>query len=409
MASLKWKSNTQPNILLNHIKENLTISKEGRVSRPLEIEFHIDALLSKVKHNFQLSRSILYTLFEESIYESYRRNRLTDKSFLLEQFNARCSKIYSNNHKFVLVTSLNLKTNNIPKRRQVLCCYISFFKHIPKKYIKKREVLIKKYDLEGLPRDEEYLKVCISVSAPNPLEAYERGMKALDLLRGSWQINFKKSMNFLSSGAEKYLTDSIVKVGKIHTVHHSGGRVATETIWIEDNFKPLPPVRLKNKSKFELQCTNLLSGIRRSPFRQHLESSIVYYIQALDQVEHGYRFLKLWTVVEFLLVADSTKELSRKLSFMYKDRDVIKEVVTSLREERNINSHKGGEIGNIEMKNYLMVLFIEQALRFLIGNHFGFQKLAEVLEFLGQPTELDEVNKKLKLLKKVSLYIQEAK
>ncbi|SQH75602.1 protein of unknown function [Shewanella benthica] len=69
--------------------------------------------------------------------------------------------------------------------------------------------------------------------------------------------------------------------------------------------------------------------------------SLTSYVNALDHSEQEFRFMKLWSVVEKLVKSDETKMIIKRVSFFYENRPVTKEVLSSLRQVRNINVHAG--------------------------------------------------------------------
>lgn len=405
----KWKAKSRPEILIKSINNNFSVSDNGSYSSKLKTDFDIDALLSMVDHNFVLSKYTLFSLFKESLVEIHKVKKSNDSGLLLKVFGNKCSQLNKVKSKYVLITSISLENSIKLKRRRLLGCSISFYKSLPKKYIRAREDLLSRFESFGVKELSGYMFVTVSMEAPTEYEAYEKGMKALDFLRSLWQLNAKKGISFLEAGGDKYFTDSMVGVGKIHTLHKPNGKEATNIAWIEDNFFEKKPAKFKNHLKFQEQCKYVNKLIAKSRFKDHIQQVLINYIQSLDQNELEFRFLKLWTVVEILLCTDKTTELSKRISFLFNERDEVMQVINSLRDARNTNTHKGKPIINAEMKNFLLVSYFESVIWYFIKNPFGFNKIKDFIEFLSISTDLEEVERKIKHYTKVRKFISREK
>ena len=403
---IKWDKDHCPVSLIKEIKSNLSLTTDGKVSYQIGIDFYFDALFGKVIHSYNLDYDVLYNEFTLSITDTFKANNLSKPNEILNNFKTRCDDILRNKDKYILVTSINLKNTYLPKRRKINDCTLSFSKDIPAKYMKARQKLLEEHAELSLSEQEEFLFVSISVQASNIKTAYMNAMGALDILRAVWQLGFRKNINFLAASKEhEYPTDSIISLGQMHSLHLDNGKEAWKRAWYEPRYQTTQPTTFKEFALAEANLDALLSKIRRSPFREHLNNSLISYINALDQNEQEFRFIKLWSALEKLVKTDDSKMLIKRVSFFYDKREETKEILESLRKARNINAHSGIKPFNVEMKNFQMCKYLDDLLRFFIHNPFKYKSIHKIIDFISLPTEHETIDEQISNLNMVKKFI----
>jgi len=406
--NVKWEKNQLPQFLISDIKDCLKVGDDGGVSYTIGVEFQIDALFSKVMHRYDLEESVLYENFDSAVKSVFKSNQLTKPDDILSEFRNKCDENLRVKNKYYLLTSISLKSSLIPKRRTINGCAIRFYSEIPNKYKKSRSESIERHKELELSEQNDYVFVTVSVTAPDVNTAFKKSIAALDIIRSILQLNFKKSIQFLSlQDQHKYSSNSILSLGQVHTLHSPNGAMAWRNVWYEPDFNDKGPIKVRNFSLTESNLTGWIKSLNENPFSEHLLVSLASYIRALDHKDQEFRFMKLWSVIERLVKTDDTKMIIKRVSFFYENRAVTKDVLYSLRQARNINVHAGLKPFNVEMKNFKLCSFIEDLFRFFISNPFKYDNLQKVIDFISLSTELQSIDQQIKNLKKVKKFIGE--
>lgn len=402
---VKWENDSYPQSLLKDIKDQLSINEEGNVTQKIGIDFSIDGLFGRVLHPYSLDYEVLFSIFCKSVRNTYKLNRLKNPDCILDEFEKICEDRLKVKNEYVLVTSLSIK-NQIPKRRKINGCWISFTRNLSNKYRKERAALADSYPHLKLVEQEGYVHVVVSLTSSDVKTAFKTAMGALDIFRAILQIGFRKPINFLGySKKEEYPSDSIVSLGQLHTLHLKNGKKASETVWYEESFRGKPPISIRNMQKIEDNVAYFIRKINKSFFQEHISNALKNYINALDVVDLEYRYMKLWSTIEQLIKSDNSSVIIKRVSFFYDDRSSNKQLLESLRKARNVTAHAGVSPCNIEMKNYRLCMYIDDILRFFISNPFRYEKLSKLLEFISLSTEAATIDEQIKNLKKVKLFI----
>jgi hypothetical protein len=393
--NVKWdQQNGSYQALLKEIKSNLTLNSDGNVGFKFGIDFSIDALFGKVTHSYSLDYDVLYQLFESSLTHVFKQNKLSKPDEILSEFKKRCDQNLRKNAKYILITSISLNKNCLPKKRSII---VSFSKDIPSKYIKSRANLLAQHSELELSEQNDFVYVLISVQASDIKTAFMNAIGAIDIIRALWQLNFEKKINFLASSKEhEYPTGSVISLGQYHTLHLENGKEAWEGLWYEPEFKKREATTIMNFSLTESNLSILLKKICKNPFNDHIFESLKNYINALDHSNQEFRYMKLWSTIEKMVKSDDSKMIIKRISFFYYDRALHKEILESLRKARNINAHAGVKPFNVEMKNFRICAYIDNLLIFLICNAFKYNTLQQFIDFISLPTDLQTIDEQIK-------------
>ncbi len=402
----QWKNNSLLHDVLKAIRDDININSEGSVSHKYGIEFSIDTLYGSISHKYIFDQDILFSDFKKSIFAAYKIDRLNDPALILKEFDKLCSHRLRSKRKYYLVTSISIRNTHRVKARKIDNCSVRFVKKMPEKYRSHRDGLIADHSGLDLKDQNDYLYVIVSVLAPDIDTAFKLSVGALDILRASWQISFSKSTNFLANKKRnQYPSNSVLSLGKVHTLHLETGVRACNKIWYEEDFRDHRAIAIRNHDEAEVHLDKMLKSLRNSPFKEHLFDVLKGYINATDVNDLGYRFLKLWTVIERLVKSDDTKVIIKRVSFFYEDRVLTKQHLEILRSARNIAAHAGLTPLNIEMKNYKLCQYVEQLIRFFVRNPFKYKNLDYLISFISLPTDLPTIDDQIKHLKTVKSFI----
>lgn len=398
--------NGVPTALIKEIASNLKLARDGRVSYEIGTQFLFDALYDKVVHSYGLDYETVHWEFIRAVLENFKKDRLSNPEDILHSFRVKCEKLLSHKKRYVLVTSISLKNAYLPKRRTIKGCTVSFSKSVPRKYRVARRKLLLKHPELNLSEQQDFLFVAISLHSPNKRTAFMNAMGALDVIRAVWQLGFRRNINFLAMRKDhEYPTDSIISIGQAHTLHCEDAKEESGGLWYEPSYNNIQPTTVEDFRLMESNSETLLSRIRRSKFQDHLYTSLADYINALDQSDQDFRFMKLWSTTEKMVKAGNSRELIRRVSFFYKNRETTEAMMESLKKARNMNAHHGLKPFNVEMKNFKMCLYINHILLFLINKGGKFKSLNHIIDFISSKTDPRCVDEQIANLKMVRKFI----
>ena len=181
----------------------------------------------------------------------------------------------------------------------------------------------------------------------------------------------------------------------MHTLHDQRGMLATETWWYEPDYRePIKVFTQDSKiEKMSVFLKNVRGYLKRSKYAEDLKLAIIRYGRALDQVDLEASFLKLWGVLELLTdtVGSSYKITVRRASYIWKEREYHKEILSHLRDHRNSSVHAGKENHDVEMCTYQLKRYVELLLEFHLASSFGFQNIAHAAEFMDLPKDASKL------------------
>lgn len=396
--------------LIGEIKTHLSLNSDGNVSEKIDAEFLVDALFGKMHHSFTLDHDVLFHEFRMAVNNAYKSDQqLATPDKILRKFEENCNRHLKNKIRYTLITSIGLNNIHLPRRRYVNGCVLNFSKHVPKKYASSRQKLLEKHTIpnRSLSDKKGFIYISVTLEAPNYQTAFMKAMKAVDMVRSIWQLQVEKNLNFLAPDKQqKFPSDSVVRLGLAHTLHLPNGRSAWNGLWYERHTNDVA-IQIRNFDTADLRLgkyLNLLNN-KNIEYKDFLHTIFVSYINALDQSEHDFRFMKLWLTLELITGSDDAKTLIKMVSFFYKDRAVEKAILQSLREARNVNVHIGVKPPNVELKNFQMCEYIEHLLRFFLENPFRYEKLRELRAFISSNTEVSAIDDEIRRLKLVKKFV----
>lgn len=398
--------------LIGEIKTRLSLNSDGNVSEKADAEFLVDALFGKMRHSFTLDHDVLFHEFRMAVNNAYKSDQqLVTPDKILRKFEENCNHHLKNKIRYTLITSISLNNIHLTRRRYVNGCVLNFSKHVPRKYAASRQKLIGEHTTQNrnLSDKMDFIYISVTLEAPNYLTAFMKAMKAVDMVRSIWQLQIKKNMNFLAlEKQQKYPSDSVVKLGLAHTLHLQNGKSAWNGLWYERHTSDVA-IQIKNFDTADLRLgkyLNLLNNKNKNiEYKDFLHTIFVSYINALDQSEQDFRFMKLWLTLELITGSDDAKTLIKMVSFFYKNRAVEKAILQSLRDARNVNVHAGVKPPNVELKNFQMCEYIEHLLRFFLENPFKYEKLYELRAFISSNTEVSAIDDEIRRLKLVKKFV----
>lgn len=307
-----------------------------------------------------------------------------------------------------LLTELSLwQTLDAPAIR-IEGAYITFKPKLNREFSLREKLARDSQATLGHDLPSNYTRVAVRLKARSPLEAAERGLEALDLLRASWNLALNRGKSWrVTCGRPTPVND--IRLSPFHTVHDASGNLATEDFWYDPGYrKPAPPFNDKAKfTRLVAFANDLRHRLAVSPYRDELRAALIRYVRALDAADFNDVFLRLWSLLEYL--TDSTHEpykvTTRRAAFMFKDRERSLLVLSNLTHFRNRLVHVGSESEDIESLVFQLKRYVDSLLLFHLGNRFGFTSRGEAALFMDLPAEATELKQRARRLQQALRFI----
>lgn len=264
------------------------------------------------------------------------------------------------------------------------------------------------YPDPGSTLSRPYSAAWAEVHGRSVFEAAEKGLEALDLLRGMWNFALNRRRWTRSTNARRRPVNEVL-LGPVHSLHQPDGSLASEVDWYEyDYVESVQGVKFRRKWR---EAKKEEEGIRaclvQSFYRPEIEESIRRYTRALDLREWDSAFVRMWGLLEDLTgtePGDDHGVTVRRAAFLYPktERDLHVQVLNHLRGYRNASVHAGEGSADIEAYLYQLKRYVEEVLRFHIQSawFYGFSSIKDTARFLDQPPEPTDLDRKMSDLQK---------
>ncbi|ELR66036.1 hypothetical protein C942_00478 [Photobacterium marinum] len=402
--SSRWRDEKQVKSLIKQMKKMLKICDDGNVAQKPYFELVVDTLWGYVKHNKKLDNNSSFDVFHKSVVTAYKNNGLNDIKTILSEFDKAVLNLSKNESEFKILMSLEMDCDQ-PSSRVVNGCKLSFYKSPPKKYAK--AVLVNE-DIASYFEKGNFLYSVVSVSAPNRNSALEKADSAIDTVRAIWHMLFIKNFNLVGEDKEsQYWSRSLTRLGKYHIIYDKNGKMLDNGLLEIKNHISYQSSSVRDISIFNRNTNVYLRKIAKSPYKEFIENVLSNYVSAVDCVDLDYRFMRLSSTLEILLKADQTKDLVRKATFLYEDKELENIILTNLRNSRNELSHVGVTPPNIEIKCFKLAQYIEDLLNFFIFNPIKADRVQQIHDLLSSPTDLTVIESKIKQLEMAREYMKD--
>ncbi|MBJ2225781.1 hypothetical protein I6U33_05190 [Pseudomonas carnis] len=403
-----WLKKSTPTELINIIRENFSVTPDGRTGYNIESTFFFDALFSLVTHHHDLDNETLYSYFKSSLIRCFETNKIQKPDDILREFDRTVNTSKSKIKTFILVTSINVKRIYQIPRKTVHNSIISFHNIIPKKYASSRSKQIESQPDHDFSEQENFTFVTITTKAINPEHAFRNAMKSMDIVRSLLQVGFVKNMQLLSNNKEhEYPTKSIIQYGQAHTLHFPNGKSASDNFWYEPNYKKINAISLRSPDRTYKELSHRVRQLNKSPYYEHCLSIISSYADATDSKDTELRFMKLWVTLEKLTITDNSEKIAKRVAFFYEERALYERLMESLRCSRNTHIHGGNKPINIEQKNFQLCQIIDHLIKFTLANAFKLSSRQEIQDLISFPTESKTLKSQIASLKMVQKFIGE--
>ncbi|HCL3983679.1 hypothetical protein ACSEON_17285 [Pseudomonas aeruginosa] len=417
----RWRKKCHPEIVLTKIEKVASINSDGRLQFAGFDYFELEPQLhGMIDHDENYSFQTKKQLRDRAIFACLEEGTLS-KELFIKKLNREIS-LFKNkkDYSYTILTSFSI-SENFPLKRIKFdnSTFISYPSGLPKKYSSRSahnprwEQLFK--DHPSLP--ENYTPVAIKVSAKNPSDAVDQALNNIDFIRAIIAINVNPGASFsISFGGQSYQPINKVMLGGMHTLHNPRGElVSKHNFWYEPNYQPITPAQITKKKKVAIQSSIkwIMSSLDLYPKEDSslLKQSLVRYVRAIDERDRNTIIQKLWSTLESLLAKGESNcdSIVRRCSFLFKDRDYIKQTLENIREYRNRSVHSGLTEEGVDSYCYNLQRFFRALIQFYLASAEKFDSLDEANKFLDLPYSVADINEQEDLAKRHLHLLSEAK
>lgn len=400
---IKWKNpkKFKPQVVFERLGKTRSIAEDGSTSFA-DFQIHQDAAaLSSMLEFPQVAEDMDKAgLVFSALFAS--RPDLSPDSFITAINKGLNKQLAKKEEKFVLITSISLDSTTWQRRVSALNSSIDFFgMRMPKKFGSRQDLIERNgrhLGIEDEPSD--YCVIGVSVYAKSAHMATSKALRYLDVYRGILCLEANKSLE-ISFGGNDHKPINLIRLGSFQTLHHAGGKLASEAVWYIPEYKKEKLYRFKNSEIVQKNARYAMRRIKNSPFGKVIAESLVRYVGALDEPDPNTAFIRLWGAFEMLLtpgVADYDA-LVERCCFILQEADYHRQVLMHLREYRNSSIHAGHQTNEARTNCFLLQSYYKCLFWFLIGNALSYRSLSELHEFLSLPRDVNQLKARSKLLK----------
>lgn len=242
-------------------------------------------------------------------------------------------------------------------------------------------------------RESRYHVVSIETSETTVFQAFDRGMTALNCLRGVWSLIATYCESVLSSSVvPKRKWIGKIHVGPIHGLYDAAGTLTGDNYWCDMNYVEDAPLFAPRMGWDELQksCLTFFEKIETSPFKQELIELFARYAIALDQTNLHVAFLMLWSLLEKITdtVGKSYDDTIERAIWPFSEQISSKQLLNQLRLCRNQFVHSAETSNASDRLCYVTRYFVDHHFVALLYNYYAVNSLKEYGEFLALPHDL---------------------
>lgn len=400
-----WEKEFHPNIVIKKIEETKRQKSDGTISfsgwRYLDYRVLIRSMIEfdSTIPSFEQSRIIT-----EAILNAGTKTTINKNSLLAEINRLETAYLNQIPNQYCLLTTISLKKGEKLPVTKIDNCTLTFNPKLSKKFYNQHTQILSKankYFYTELPKDYSFVK--ITVKSKSTFDAADKALDAINLLRAI--MNFYYNID-IWSGSSSGIRKPINKIllGPVHSLHKENGDLAAENWWYDtDYITPVKPHTIKN------DIPDLIKFIRqfrtrlyKSNYSDELKKALRMYTQSLDLVNWEIAFLRLWGILEHLTKNSNEKydRTIKRILFLSKDREYTEQVLKHLKDYRNISVHVDPTNDDIKIYLYQVKRYVEDLIFFHLNKDFKFESKEESAKFLELPFDIDEIDKKIAVLRK---------
>lgn len=350
-------------------------------------------LSSRLRFNKEIPQRQQYVIARQAIIDAVKAGQATPAGFLEVVTAKETGYLSEPLQSFVMLTSLSASDLHQMPTVRLGGATITLSRYPPPRF--KSSDAVRRHQWQE-KRFSQRTAVRVHVRERTAQDAFDLAMRQLDLLRAFWNLGLHRGTLRISFGGSRPLND--IRLGPIHTMHHSDGTAALEWFWYESDFKESEMVRAlgaEKRKRVKAEEAWCRARIRRFPQSTVIEDLFVRYCRALDQADQTNAFLQMWSILEDLTGNPSRySDLVQRASYLYTDRWYVRLQLEEMRQLRNDLVHSGRGSDRFEELVDQLKGFVEHYLSFLLNHRRNLRTLDELAMFLAQPTDLEALRKR---------------
>lgn len=255
------------------------------------------------------------------------------------------------------------------------------------------------FEFSGMNDDMMDLQlISVSTFGRSVHEASERALGAVRLLCGLWNLFATYGAKSLNFGTLRQRPLGVIHVGPIHTLHTPDGQPIDGVFWYElGRVKDSPAFVPKSGWRgIEVQRRWTLRRLAHLPYANDFRLLIKRYSIALSLDHPSVSFMHMWGILESLTdtTMDRYATTIKRASWVFQDRQVVCEILESLRLYRNRYVHTGRQGEAPDRHAQLIKSIIDPHLGHLLRNTFAVRNLKEYASYLSLPHNAEDLRKK---------------
>ena len=383
------------NVVADELQKAKLLEDDKVTYRDIFIEDFLTLLQTSIEISEDVPEPEQRRIIIEALFSS-ETGKITGKSILAQVSRREQAFLRTVPRRYILATSLS--TRPVVRRLSVPSVSIRFSASLPA-YVDRKPLEDDFRRNNHNPNPGGYSAAVISVAGRSKHEAFEKGLEALDYLRGLWNFSLNRRTGWrLQSGPSRQPVNDI-RLGQVHTLHDENGRPIDDSYWFEPFFVPvrMPRSERLGWSTIRREERQIRVAMKRCNYADDLKTAFVRYTRALDTSDYESCYLKLWSLLEFLTgTADGRNEdLIRRCVFLYEDRELARQVLEHLRDRRNAHVHAGRESYQLESLVFQLKRLVERFLLFHVVNGRQFRSIADAGSYLDLPVDPDTLRQRI--------------
>lgn len=339
------------------------------------------------------------SLIKKSIYDSIKNEKLNEASFRKNFNKHQAELLKKSTDSYRVITQFNFSSGLLQKdiTFTLLDTKVKLLQCLPKIYQRERKIQEESVETgQGIKSPAQNTYCICYVQARSAEEAYFKAIQKIDVVRAAlnFSYNLKRDHIFRSYGPENYILS-----GPAHSVHNDSGRAYGKLTHYEPEFKSTYK-RITNPSKFGLLIDNtnhVIKQVNTLKLGSWIAKGLNMYVEALDEANPKRSFIMLWSVIDYFTVTiDNHSDSAKKASSIWKDHELVKNILVILREARNDFVHGG--VSSKSGSDYLEILrgIIDELILFIINHKEEFPDTKTLEQYLKLPSTDVDLRRKLK-------------
>jgi len=331
------------------------------------------------------------------------KEKLLEKRKLLREINIRINEHLSLPiMEYRLITSLSIKTGTLKTIINIGDNKIFVGYPPEKELLEERTKIISDYEsTTSIITPKDYSMIIITSKGRTAHEAGEDALEKLEILRALWNylLNQKFSIRISYGMGRQYINK--ILLGPIHTLHQINPHKEVQSYWFEPVFQKTNKLFEMDGKFNELQTSynKIRKMINKLPYSDVIYKSLINYSKALDNLDYSTGYLQLWSVLESLTdTGNQNYETTiRRASFIYKDSEIMTQILNVLRLQRNKIVHINESSYQIEYYLFELKNSVELLLRFHYAKGIKCKDIHEASRILDLPRSTDVINEQIKI------------